>query len=337
MPIQDISRELSRRALGTGAAALAITAGLAPLAHAAKAAPFAENLQSMAWWMRRTKGKTIAELMPYYQKVLGMPLVRAWENDLVLLWCGEDQIFEVKTDDNPPRDQSDPNSAAMVPVMRVHDLAAWRAHMASHGYQPSAERHSAYGHTLFYRGPDNLNTGFEQRAENSPLPSDAKALKAWRDGPYLLPGMTPLPASMHYLSRAIRHVADVPAMTRFYRDSFGLKHLGSEGASEVFALGDDTVFEIAPGGVAIPEPADRTELADTYVLRIHDLDAQMAALPKRGAKLKGQVIVMEETTRLTFVPDPEGWITGIEQRGLIRNRYIEDVEAERRWQARKKG
>lgn len=329
---------LSRRTFGASLIAAGAGACLPSLVHAAAKkghAPFADNLQSLAWWMRRTTGKTMAELTPYYQQVIGLPLQRSWENDLVLLWAGEDQIFEVKTDDNPARTQSDPDSAALLPVFRVHDLAKWRARMASFGFEPVSQRESKWGRTSFFRGPDNLVTGFEERSENSPLGSDRRALKNWRAGPFRLGDLPPLPDTLHYLSRAIRHVADVPAMTRFYRDAFGLKHLGSEGQSELFALGEDSVFEIAPGGVAIPEPNDRSELPDTFVLRIHDLDAQIAGLPKRGAKLKGEVIVKEETTRLQFVPDPEGWIAGIEERGQVRARYIDDVEADRRWRARK--
>jgi predicted enzyme related to lactoylglutathione lyase len=332
MPIT--TNGLSRR--GFGGALAALSASGAGGARAAEpAAPFADNLQSMAWWMRRTIGKTIPELMPYYQQVLGMPLVRAWEDYLVLLWCGEDQIFEVKTNDNPPRADSDPATADMIPVFRVHDLPRWQARMARFGYKPVRTTRSAWGQTQFYRGPDNLITGFELRSPTSPLPSDQKALAAWRQGPYVLPGMTPLPDSLHYMSRCIRQVADVAAVSRYYKEAFGLKSLGAEGASQLFALGDDTIFEVAPGGTAKPVPADRSALPDTFVLRIHDLDAQLAALPARGAQVKGTMIIMEETTRLSFVSDPEGWIMGIEERGLVRPRYIEDVEADLRWRAKR--
>jgi hypothetical protein len=297
-------------------------------------AAYAADIQSLGWWMRRTTGRKMSELTPYYQRIIGLPLVRAWENDLVLLWAGEDLIFEVKTDDNPEREQSDPDSAAIIPVFRVHDLAIWQARMTAFGYAPLSRRKSEFGRTLFYRGPDNLITGFEERAETSPLPSDRRGLQSWRAAPFRLGRLPALPDTLHYLSRAIRHVADVAAMSRFYRDNFGLLSLGNEGESQIFALGEDSVLEIAPGGISIPEPRDRSELPDTFVLRTHNLNAQLAALPRRGARLKGEVIVKERTTRLQFVPDPEGWIVGIEERGKIRSRYIDDVEADRRWRAR---
>jgi hypothetical protein len=171
---------LSRRAMATGLGAIssgAFSSVSFAMAADSNSAPFAENLQSLGWWMRRTTGKVISDLTPFYEQVLGLPLIRAWEQSLVLLWAGEDQVFEVKTDDNPARVQSDPASAALIPVFRVHDLPRWRARMQSFGYAPVAHRRSSWGETLFYRGPDQLLTGFEQRATSSPLPSDRMAVE----------------------------------------------------------------------------------------------------------------------------------------------------------------
>ena len=108
---------------------------------------------------------------------------------------------------------------------------------------------------------------------------------------------------------------------------------GTEAGSHLFAMGEDVTFEIAPGGTAKPAPADRSELPDSYVLRVHQLDRLIAGLKQRHAKLSGGLIVKEETTRLQYVADPEGWLTGIEERGRIRPQYIDDVEADRRWRA----
>jgi len=332
--VKTAEASISRRELGTAVAAGGLTLATAGIARAGpRAAPYANDIQSLGWWMRRTTARTIPQLMPYYQHALGLPLVRAWENDLVLLWAGEDQIFEVKTDDNPARLQSDPFTAAMVPVFRVHDLERWRDRMAGLGHQPVRRAASRWGETLFYRGPDDLTIGFEFRSARSPLPSDLRALKAWRAGPFRLGGLPALPAGMHHLSRAIRHVADVGETSRYYRDQVGLADLGGEGASRIFALGKDSVLEIAAGGVVIAEPPDRSALPDSFVLRTHNLEAQLAALARRGARLKGATIVKEETTRLHFIADPEGWIMGVEERGKIRTRYIDDVEADRRWRA----
>jgi hypothetical protein len=146
------SAPISRRAFAGGLAAFSgATLAMGVLAPSARAtipvtpAPMAPNLQTLGWWMRRTSGKTMAEVRPYYEQVIGLPLVRPWENDLVLLWAGEDHIFEVKTDDNPPRADPDPLTATCVPVFRAHDLAEVEARMARFGHKPVSERRARWG------------------------------------------------------------------------------------------------------------------------------------------------------------------------------------------------
>ena len=291
------------------------------------------NVQTLGWWMRRTTGKTLGEVAPFYEQTIGLPLMRAYGDFLILLWAGEDLVFEVKTDDHPSRTQGDPASAACIPVFRTHDLAALTARLTGFGYEAVSRSESAWGQTLFYRGPDALITGFEQRAVDSPLPADRQGLQAWRSGPARLGDLPALPAGLHYLSRVIRRVADVAAVSRHYRDVMGFDYLGSEGASELFSVGELVTLEIAPGGVSVAPPADRGELPDSFILRVHDIDKALAGLQTRKARFNGELIVFEETTRLHYVEDPEGHLTGIEERGLIRD-YLEDVEADRRWRAR---
>jgi hypothetical protein len=291
------------------------------------------TVQSLGWWMRRTTGRKMGEVAPFYEQAIGLPLMRAYGDFLILLWAGEDLVFELKTDDHPSRRQADPASAACIPVFRTHDLAALVERMKEFGYEPVSRSDSSWGQTLFYRGPDSLVTGFEQRAVDSPLPADRNGLQSWRAGPARLGNLPPLPAGLHYLSRVIRRVADVAAVSRHYREIAGFDSQGREGASELFSLGDLVTLEIAPGGQSLAPPADRGELPDSFILRIHDFDAAMAGLQARRASFNGNLIVFEETTRLRYLEDPEGHLTGIEERGLIRD-YLEDVEADRRWRAR---
>jgi predicted enzyme related to lactoylglutathione lyase len=291
------------------------------------------NVQTLGWWMRRTTHRKMSEVAPFYTDTIGLPLIRAYSDFLVLLWAGEDLVFEVKTDDHPDRAQSDAASAACIPVFRTHDLAALAARMSDAGYDSVSQSTSDWGQTLFYRGPDSLVIGFELRSVHSPLRTDRNGLAAWRAGPTRLGNLPPLPNGLHYLSRVIRRVADVTAVSRHYRETMGFDSQGMEGASELFSMGDLVALEIAPGGKGAAPPADRSELPDSFILRIHDFDAAMTKLQSRGATFNGDVIVFEQTTRLRYVQDPEGHLTGIEERGLIRE-YLEDVEADRRWRDR---
>jgi len=291
------------------------------------------QIQTLGWWMRRTVGRAMVDVAPFYTEVIGLPLVRAYGDFLILVWAGEDLIFEVKTDDPAHREQSDPATAACIPVLRSHDLAATRARMASFGYHPVTEEMSEWGRTLFYLGPDALIIGFEERSDNSPHQADREALASWRAGPPVLGALPPLPAGLHYLSRVIRRVADVASVASFYRDTMGLEDRGYEGASVIFSLGDAVTLEVAPGGVSQPIPGDREELPDSYILRIHDFDGVMAGLVARGTTFNGELIVWEGTTYLRYLQDPEGHLTGIEERRPNHD-YLEDIAAEQRWAAR---
>jgi catechol 2,3-dioxygenase-like lactoylglutathione lyase family enzyme len=217
--------------------------------------------------------------------------------------------------------------------MRTHDLAKTRARMTSFGYAPVSEETSEWGRTIFYRGPDDLVIGFEERDENSPLLADREALASWRSGPPRMADLPPLPDGLHYLSRVIRRVADVTKMGAFYEDVMGFERRGHEGASELFSLGDAVTLEIAPGGIPRPEPADRAERPDSYILRIHGFEDAVAGLEARGARFNGELIVWSGNTRLRYIPDPEGHLNGIEERGTERH-WLEDVEADTRWRAR---
>lgn len=119
--------------------------------------------------MRRTSGLSMDEAVPFYEQALGLPRMRVYGNHLVLLWAGEDLVFEIKTDDHPTRPQADPGAATCIPVFRSHDLDATRGRLQAFGHEPVAERHSAWGRTLFYRSADRLVTGIEWRSPTSPL------------------------------------------------------------------------------------------------------------------------------------------------------------------------
>ena len=291
-----------------------------------------ENIQTLGWWMRRTTGITMERIAPFYENAIGLPRVRGYGDYLILVWAGEDLIFEVKTDNHPARDGSDPASAACIPVFRTHDMAKTKARMKSHGYRPALETVEKWGSTSFYVGPDKLVTGFEQRSEDSPLAADRKALKAWREGPAPLGDLPSLPDGLHYLSRVIRRVENVAEVGTYYRDVLGFEEQGSDEGSLLFSLGDMTTLEVAPGGIKQPEPEDREALPDSYILRIHNFDDVTAALSARGAKYNGKLIVWEGGTRLRYLADPEGLLTGIEERG-IDVQYLEDIEADKRWKA----
>jgi catechol-2,3-dioxygenase len=291
------------------------------------------NYQSLAYFMRRPTGFHAADLVPFYSDVIGLPVMRDYEDRAIIMWAGEDLIFEIKCDDHPSATDADPSASSCLPVFRSHDLNQTRARLATHGYHAVAERQTELGRTFFILGPDRLLLGFEERSADSPLGADREALSRWRGGQTRLAEVPPLPADLHYLNRVVRHASDVQMVSRFYEECFGLDQVGVEDDSILLSLGDTVLLEIAPGGRAGEVPEDRDGVPNSLIVRIHEFDTFVAGLIERGARFSGQEIAYPTGTRLLYVADPDGNLTGIEERTLWGN-YDEDVEAERRWRDR---
>ncbi len=284
-----------------------------------------DGYQSLGWWMRRPAGFGAYALDDYYTRVVGLPLLR--QGGLAsLFWAGEDLVFEIKTGDDP--EPVDP--APLLPIFRSHDLPATCARFARAGYAPESEETTGHATTVWFRGADRMLLGFEQRSERSPFAADAEALRRRRAGAPTLDGCAPLAPELQYLSRVRRRVADLPAALAFYRDVVGLDPVGTDGPAQVLSLGDTVLLELVSGGVARPVPADRSELPDAVISRIHGFVPYVDGLTADGVTWIGEQIHYETGSKLAYFADPEGLPVGVESRTLWGN-YPDDVEAERRW------
>jgi catechol-2,3-dioxygenase len=288
------------------------------------------DYQSLAYLMRRPTGCTTAQLTPFYSDVVGLPLVRD-HDPAMLFWAGEDLIFEIKVDDAPGFEATDPATAACLPVFRSHDLDVTLQRLAAAGYPPVALEDEAHGRTAWILGPDRLLTGFSERSADSPLAADAEALRRWRSGPVPLRGVAPLAPDLQYMSRIVRRVADVDAVVAFHRDVLGLDVVATEGDSVLLDLGDTVLMQVSPGGSARSLPADRAELPDTIITRVHGFGGFVDDLTTAGAPWIGERVRYFTGTELAYTADPEGWVVGFEDRTSWGD-FVEDLEAERRWE-----
>jgi catechol 2,3-dioxygenase-like lactoylglutathione lyase family enzyme len=132
----------------------------------------------------------------------------------------------------------------------------------------------------------------------------------------------------------VRHVADVNTVSSFYEQVLGLDVITRENGSVFHNFGDTTVLELAPGGHQTAAPEDRGVLPNSLIVRIHDFDDYVAHLRAHGARFSGEFIHYDTGTKLAYVADPDGNLTGIEDRTLLGN-FVEDLEADRRWRARR--
>lgn len=290
------------------------------------------DFQSLAYFMRRPTNREAAELVPFYRDVIGMPVVRDY-GSTVLFWAGEDLIFEIKCDDHPERNDTAPTASPCLPIFRSHDLDATRARLSARGYQPVDEQSDALSRTLYILGPDELLLGFQERSPRSQFGADREALRRWQEGRTRLADLPPMPPDLQYLSRIVSHVQDVAAVSAFYQNVLGLDLVATDEGSVLHSLGDTVILQIAPGGVSREVPPDRGALPNSIIVRMHNFDRYVAELASRGARFSGEIIRYHTGTSLAYVSDPEGNLTGLEERTLWGS-YVEDVEAERRWRDR---
>ncbi|MCX6020413.1 MAG: VOC family protein [Chloroflexi bacterium] len=112
------------------------------------------------------------------------------------------------------------------------------------------------------------------------------------------------------------YVADVEALTPFYRDLLGLPLIARRGGSAQFALTGGAVLELVPGGVAVEgaERKGRDRQSVQIGLAVDDLDEVRAALTARGVAT-GDVQTFEGGWRWARVVDPEGNVLQLVQRG----------------------
>ncbi|GAA4680410.1 VOC family protein [Frondihabitans cladoniiphilus] len=285
--------------------------------------------QSFAYWMRRSTGMTAAELTPFYEDVVGLPVIRDLD-PAVLFWAGEDLVFEIKCDDEPDVDATDPATATTTPLFRSYDLAATEERLAAAGYPVVGRESGEHSETIWILGPDRLLTGFQSRSETSPWAADAEALARWNRPAVAFDGLPALPPDLQYLHRVRRRAADVEALAAHYRDVVGLDEVGREDGSVLLDLGDTVILEIAPGGSVDEVPEDRTSLPDGFILRMRYWDDFVAGLTASGAVFAGGTAAYSTGTMLAYLADPEGNLVGIEERTQWGD-YPEDLEADRRW------
>ncbi|MFN8534683.1 MAG: VOC family protein, partial [Dehalococcoidia bacterium] len=104
--------------------------------------------------------------------------------------------------------------------------------------------------------------------------------------------------------------------------------------AKLFAIGDIERLEIAPGAEPQPTPADRSEVSNTFVLRVDDADRIAAELRAAGARQINSPFDVPDG-RIAYFVDPEGHLFGIQSRRPSSTRP-EDREATARQERRQR-
>jgi predicted enzyme related to lactoylglutathione lyase len=280
----------------------------------------------------------------FYTDLLGLPIIRSVKggdhpNDF--FWAGEATIFEIiyEGQKGPAEPyESDPDTAPLVAVYRVHDLPAIVARLSAKGATVSAIRDAPNGREAFVTDPRGYLTGLREISEASKAAADIEARRRWTRGEAFNPGSHPMPPGFQDLSWIVRRVKDVSAMAAFYRDALGLKVIGKADGRALLDMGDATTLELAPGGRVSPPPQNRTQLQATIIFRVAAMQKLRQELIDRGGTVVHNLIQWDRG-ELSYVADPEGNLIGIEEKyepGRINQAgplpsLTEDIEADRRW------
>jgi predicted enzyme related to lactoylglutathione lyase len=294
------------------------------------------NVHAFGMFIRFSpKGSTAPE---FFRKGLELPVIRVVGDNIAdIFWGGECSIFEiVYVKDKSPAPEATVASAASVPIFRVHDLEALRARWTARGAVMTPTQPRGNAREAYVADPDGYWIGFRESAADSKEPHDVEARRRRRRGETFNPGCKSMPEGVQEIGWLVRRVADVAAMTKFYRDALGLKQLADDAGHARFDLGDNVILELAPGGAARPAPTDRYLGTSAILMRVTDVAAFRAAVLKGGGKIVNERVPLH-WAELTYGTDPEGAVLGAEQ-GYHPGAYApekfvlpENLEAERRW------
>ncbi|GIW05523.1 MAG: hypothetical protein KatS3mg060_0328 [Dehalococcoidia bacterium] len=287
------------------------------------------TIQSFGWYVRRDANPEA--VTAFYRDVIGLPALRHGP-PVTMFWLGEIFSFECLLGGSPRPSSFDPAQAPMVPVMRLHDAAPLRRRLQNAGVPMVGDVAGPDGQGFSVVDPSGSMMGFHECAPDSPFAEDREARRRWEAGLVPLPGVAPLPAGLHALGWVLMRVADVARQTAFYRDTLGLDVVRTTRDEAWLSLGETALLGLLPGGVPAPFPADRSEVNETFILRVWDLDGIVADLLRHGVRFVTAPFDIPGG-RLAYFADPEGRTIGLQQRTPASER-VEDGEAARRWAAR---
>lgn len=288
-----------------------------------------ERLIGLGWFVRRTSD--VPRLARFFRDVVGLPVLRE-HGDFAQFWAGEATVFELALGGQPNPDYTDRAQAPSVPIFRVHGIRGTIQRLREAGVRFINEFEREHNHLAYFLDPLGNVTGLQERYRSSDRPEDREAWRRWDAGETRLDGVPPLPPDLQHLGWVVFRSLDPAAQIAFYRDVVGLEvAVRYSETNALLRLGDGVLLEISPGSSPQPRPADRSEVTNTPVLRVRDLDTVVADLKANGVEFVNDPFDIP-FGRIAYFIDPENHLLGLQERSPDSDR-VEDREARRRWGA----
>lgn len=290
------------------------------------------GIVGLGWFVRRSPDPNA--LRTFYRDVIGLPELRAGE--ISAYWVGETMALELAPGGRPEPPYRDRTEAPCVPVFRVVSMERVVERLKAAGVvflnEPFERPHSVFAYFL---DPAGNVTGLAERRRTSPRPEDIEAWRRWDSGRLTLPGVRALPPHFISLGWVVLRCRNVGRVATFFHEVVGLDLAHETGDSKVFAVGELERLEIAPGGTPQPIPHDRTEVSNTFLLRVDDADRLSGELLAAGARMINAPFDVPDG-RVAYFVDPEGHLFGLQSRSSSSPRP-EDREAFARRARRRQG
>jgi predicted enzyme related to lactoylglutathione lyase len=303
------------------------------------------EIMGLGWHVRFVPVAMMDVMSDFFTKTLGLPRsgkMRQADGDAEqkdYLWGGEAIImnhnYGGEAIDVDPR-EADPDRARQVANYRVSDIDAVVGRLREKNASVIGPRPFPGGREAFVVDPMGILLGLRQCDPGSALPQDAEATRRRLRGEAFNPGCGPLPPDWQEIGWIRITAADFPALVAFYRDVLTIPLVESTEDRALFDIGDNTLLELAPGGVSRPAPKAQMASLAAMILRVDSVRRAAEFLRGRGVHFVHDVFSPARGD-LAYIADPEGNVIGLSDRlhpGAYVDRlpvYPEDMEAQRRW------
>lgn len=288
-----------------------------------------DSIVGLGWFVRRTND--VEGLTRFFRDVVGLPVLRE-HGGIAQLWAGEATVFEIAPGGRPNPEYTDRAQSPSVPIFRVHGIRGTIQRLRDAGVRFINEFERDHNHLAYFLDPLGNVTGLQERYRTSDRAEDREAWRRCDARETRIEGVGPLPPDIQHIGWVVFRSLDVPAQIAFYRDVVGLDIAVSySDTNALLSLGDGVLLELSPGSSPQPRPSDRSEVTNTPVLRVRNLDEMVADLKAKGVHFVNDIFAIP-FGRIAYFVDPENHLMGLQERSPESDR-VEDVEARRRWGA----